>query len=65
MRAATIAAILLIGATAAGASSTYHRGFIQRDGTYSRASISSYRNGYPSLVRPGAPKPPKPKPPPH
>ena len=65
MRAATIAAILLIGATAAGASSTYHRGFIQRDGTYSRASISSYRNVYPSLGRPGAPKPPKPKPSPH
>ena len=65
MRAATIAAILLIGATAAGASSTYHRGFIRRDGTYSRASISSYCTVYPSLGRPGAPKPPKPKPPPH
>ena len=59
MRAATIAAVLLIGATAAGASSTYHR----TEPHHGRANISSSRrNVYPSLVRPGAPKPPKPKP---
>jgi hypothetical protein len=65
MRTATIAAILLIGATAAGASSTYHRGF-HTEPHHGRANISSSgRNVYPSLVRPGAPKPSKPKPPPH
>ena len=65
MRAATIAAILFIGATAAGASSTYHRGF-HTEPDHGRANISSSRgNVYPSLVRPGAPKPPKPKPAPH
>ena len=65
MRAATIAAILLIGATAAGASSTYHRDF-RTEPHHGRANISSSRgNVYPSLVRPGAPKPPKPKLPPH
>lgn len=65
MRAATIAAILLIGATAAGASSMYHRGF-HTEPDHGRGKIlSSHGNVYPSLGRPGAPKPPRPKPSPH
>ena len=65
MRAATMVAILLIGATAADASSRYHRGF-HTEPHHGRANIPSSRgNVYPSLVRPGAPKPPKPKPAPH
>ena len=65
MRAATIAAILFIGATGVGASSMYRRGF-HTEPHHGRANISSSRgNAYPSLGRPGAPKPPKPKPSPH
>jgi hypothetical protein len=64
MRAATIAAILFIGATAAGASSTYRRG-LHTAPYHGRAISSSSRGNVYSLGRPGAPKPPKPKPAPH